>query len=122
MKIVKPIVFLLLISLSACGHIRHELRMKEMHDEQWQAVDFVKGSKDVIREVGTIKNVTPLSSRTEHGEIYPSRYALSVVGEKSTTAVVNVSRSFGSVEFTLACLGYFPPPQDAHTDRYACNK
>lgn len=74
-------------------------------EKEWQqATDFVKNNKDVILEVGNIKGVGRESSKKKAGEALPSRYIVSVGGDKSAYAVVDASRSSGNVQFTLACL------------------
>lgn len=73
-------------------------------DEWSQAIEFVKNNKDVLREVGSIKGVGRVASRKKHGETIPSRYELSVGGDRSAYAIVDVSRSSGVAQFTLACL------------------
>jgi len=74
-------------------------------EKEWlQATDFVKNHKDVMREVGSIKGVGRESSKKKAGESLPSRYIVSVGGDKPAYAVIEVSRSSGNAQFTLACL------------------
>jgi hypothetical protein len=124
MKTVKPIAMLLSIPLSGCfiGYIGNEVYENRMKEEKRQVVNFVKSNKELIREVHNIKNVQVLTWSSKNGEIYPFRYAVSVSGDKSTDAVVNVvSRSLGSVsvQFALACFGHFPQ-QDNFAAEFDC--
>jgi hypothetical protein len=117
MKTVKPIAMLLSIPLSGCfiGYIGNEVYENRMKEEKRQVVNFVKNNKELIREVHNIKNVQVLTWSSKNGENYPFRYAVSVSGDKSTDAVLDVvSRSFGiiSVQFALACFGHFPRQED----------
>lgn len=80
------------------------LENQTIENEWLQATDFVKGNKDVIREVGSIKGVGRESSKKKAGETLPSRYIVSVGGDRSAYAVINVSRLSGNTQFTLACL------------------
>lgn len=73
--------------------------------KEWLLVlDFVKNNKDVIREVGTIKGVGRESSTMKQGEIIPSRYIVTVGGDRSAYAVIDVSRITNDTKFSLACL------------------
>jgi hypothetical protein len=118
----RSIAVSLLALLSGCGYIHHEYYTRKVQEEQRQAIDFLRSNEVVIREVGGIKDVIPSRSMAKHGESLPSRYVLSVYGVKSTQAVLNVSRASGDAQFTLACLGDFPPLQDAFKDQYECKK
>ena len=121
MNVVKPIALFLLVSLSGCWINSNKSHNKIIEMEQQQAMEFIKRNENVIREVGGIKDVSPHLFRMRHREALPFMYVFSVYGVKtSTSAVVNVSRSSGNAQFTLACLGDFPPPQDAFQDRYEC--
>jgi hypothetical protein len=130
MKTIKPIALLLLIPLPGCviGQIDHEVYENKMREEQRQVLAFVKSNNELIREVHNIKNVSVITWSFPHREndYYPYKYAVSVSGDKSTVAVVNVSRSFsrsvflGNMQFTLACFGHFPAQDDIKVDRYNC--
>jgi hypothetical protein len=74
--------------------------------EALQVVDFVKNDKDVVRAVGSIKGVGLESYTKKPGELLPSRYIVSVGGDKSGYAVVDVSRTSGDTKFTLACVAH----------------
>lgn len=80
------------------------LENQTIENEWLQATDFVKSNKDVIREVGSIKRVGRESSKKKAGESLPSRYIVSVGGDRSAYAVINVSRVSGTTQFALACL------------------
>lgn len=114
------LAIILSVLLSGCGYVHHELYLRKVHEEQQQAIDFLRNNEVVVREVGGIKDVIPSMNLSKHGESLPSRYVLSVHGVKSTSAVLNVSRASGNAKFTLACLGNFPPLQDAFKDQYEC--
>lgn len=116
----KSIAVLLLSFVSGCGYVHHEYYTWKVKGEQRQAIDFLRNNEAVIREVGGIKDVIPSRSLMKHGESFPSRYVFSVYGLKSTQAVLNVTRASGDAQFTLACLGDFPPLQDAFKDQYEC--
>lgn len=116
----RSIAVLLLALLSGCGYVHHEYYTWKVKEELRQATVFLRNNEVVIREVGGIKDVIPSRSLSKHGESFPSRYVLSVYGLKSTQAVLNVSRASGDAQFTLACLGDFPPLQDAFKDQYEC--
>lgn len=74
-------------------------------EREWlQVMDFVRRSADVARLVGTIKGVGRESSTMKSGEVVPSRYIVSVSADKPGYAVVNVSRTSGNAEFSLACV------------------
>lgn len=122
MNAISSFALLLLGALSGCGYIQHEIYNKKVTEEYQQAIAFVKNNDVVIREVGGIRDVIPSRSLAKHGESLPSRYVLSVHGIKSTSAVLNVSRLSGRAQFTLACLGDFPPLQDAFKDQYECKR
>lgn len=77
-------------------------------DEQQLVLEFVKNHKDVIRELGTVKRVTPSTYRTNQGELLPWRYEVSVNGDKQATAIVDVARNAGKAEFSLACVSHIP--------------
>ena len=125
MNTIKPIALFLLVALSGCGYI-DRLNNKAINNkikaEEQQAIDFLKHNEVVIREVGGIKDVIPSLYQMKHREALPFRYIFSVYGVKTTTAVVNVSRSSGNVQFTLACLGNFTPWQDPSKDPYECKQ
>lgn len=79
----------------------------QITESEWlKAADFVKSNKEVMREVGTIKGVGRVAGTMKHGETIPSRYELSVGGDRSAYAIVDVSRSSGEARFTLACLAH----------------
>lgn len=78
---------------------------KQTTEDEWsQAINFVKGNSEVLREVGAIKGVGRVVSTRKSGETIPSRYELSVSGDKSAYAIVDVTRSSGMAKFSLACL------------------
>jgi len=122
MNAVKLIALFLLVSISGCGYNQHELHAKKIKEDQQRAIDFLKHNEVVIRKIGGIKDVTPHLYQMRHREPLPFRYIFSVYGVKSTSAVVNVSRSSGNVQFTLACLGDLPPLQDDINSQFECRE
>lgn len=78
-------------------------------EREWvQATEFIKANKLVILKVGSIKHVGRESSKKKPGEALPSRYIASVGGDTSTYAVIDVSRSSGNTQFSLACFTQLP--------------
>jgi hypothetical protein len=71
-------------------------------EEERLAVDFVKQNQEVLAQVGGNPRVwLSMSSLNRSGEAI--RYELSVNGEKTIRAIVDVSRQSGRPVFNLAC-------------------
>lgn len=87
-------------------------------EKEWlQVMAFVKNDKDVARAVGAVKGVGRESSTMKPGEIVPSRYTVSVGGDKSGYAIVDVLRPSGGAQFTLVCFTQLSLGQrDPHKD------
>lgn len=80
---------------------------KQTIQKEWSLVlDFVKNHKDVIREAGGVGEVSPAISRIQSQATLPDRYEVSVSGNKTIYAIVDVSRSAGDAKFTLACISH----------------
>lgn len=78
--------------------------------EEWAlATGFVKNHQQVISEAGGITQVYPESSLLKRTDVMPYRYIVSVVGAKRVHAVLDVSRSSGRPNFTLACVSHIAP-------------
>ena len=97
-------------ALCGKGQIDPAFAEQETKNEWARVIDFVKNNKDVVREAGKIKDVTPVSSTRSSNEVMPNRYEVSVSGEngKPVYAIIDVIRLSGKTSFFLACTTHTP--------------
>jgi hypothetical protein len=73
--------------------------------EESLAIDFAKTNQKVIQAAGENLRVYPSMRTTNGNNSLPSRYSLFVKGKNGlATAVVDVNRAGGKVQFYLACI------------------
>lgn len=88
------------------GQLDPALVDQETKKEWAKAIQFAKSNPDVIRAAGKIIEAYPASStRNGNGEIMPNKYEISLKAEngKSVYAIIDVTRTAGQANFSLAC-------------------
>ena len=76
--------------------------------ERVLVVEFVRNQRDVIDAVGTDYRAYTGSYTLDHNQLLPSRYEVTIKGNRLAYAIVDVSREVGRAEFHLACITHTP--------------
>jgi hypothetical protein len=73
-------------------------------EEERLAFDYVKNNKQIIKLVGGSVETSPASPTSYSNDRNKGRYDFSIMGAKTIYAIVDVNRSSGKPEFSLACV------------------
>jgi len=87
----------------ASGELDPSLVPQESRKEAARVIEWVKNNPQVVRAAGTVKGAWLDSSETPREATMPSHYTISVHGERTIFAEVDVTRSGREAQFSLRC-------------------
>ena len=93
----------------ASGQLDPSLVAKESRKEETRVIEWVKNNPQVALAAGTVRGAWLDSSETPREATMPNHYTVSVRGERTVFAEVDVSRSGREAQFSLRCATAISP-------------